>query len=247
MVDKHWLVPLKQITPAYHDTHELLSDGEIYYLWYFMQGTIMNPFVRSQLRRSWGFCQRHYLAWLIVESSFHHNFMHGPSILMADLIELARNCLTRNRLPWLAAMHLRGRKDCFMCALGYNLQSKGYAMDKTLARGREVDYLLQFADETELYWRDFICPRCNDDKNNVGGVLCRLHLVQEILHNGYTHISREREFIRYLAEQIKLFARSFRWEFRSTETDESRAALILATGWTGGWVEFIRFYNRWRR
>lgn len=44
-----------------------LSGGEIHYLWWFIQGSIMNPDTRYKLRDSWGLCERH--AWGAIRTS----------------------------------------------------------------------------------------------------------------------------------------------------------------------------------
>ena len=38
-----------------------LSVGEIHYLYWYIQGSIMFPEIRRDLRKAWGFCERH--AW----------------------------------------------------------------------------------------------------------------------------------------------------------------------------------------
>jgi hypothetical protein len=47
-----------------------LTDGEIHYLYWFIQGGIMNVDTRWALRRAWGFCARHAWAALAVEMAF---------------------------------------------------------------------------------------------------------------------------------------------------------------------------------
>jgi hypothetical protein len=66
-----------------------LSDGEIHYLYWFIQGSIMVPNIRQRLRRAWGFCERHAWGYILVEAAFYRGFMHGASILYEDLLFLA--------------------------------------------------------------------------------------------------------------------------------------------------------------
>ena len=47
-----------------------LSDGEIHYLYWFIQGSIMVPNIRRRLRRAWGFCERHAWGYILVEAAF---------------------------------------------------------------------------------------------------------------------------------------------------------------------------------
>jgi hypothetical protein len=228
-----------------HDDNGYLSNGEVHYLWYFMQGSIMDPYVRRQLRNSWGFCQRHMAGWLIIESAFHNNYLHGPSILLDDLIGRAQNCLSRYQVPMVAAVRLRNKKPCLMCSLGYNEKSTGYANADVMRRGLDMSYLRQFAHETGKYWRKFVCPQCVGDPKNEG-TLCRTHLIQELSHNKYSSINKQETSINYLYEQLTFFSRSFRWEYRGTATTECKASLISAAGWLSGWTEFINLIDKWR-
>jgi hypothetical protein len=206
----------------------------------------MDPFVRHELRNSWGFCQRHTVAWLIVESAFYHDYLHGPSILMSDLIERAKHCFPKHRMPLvplLVAMNLRNKKPCHMCSMGYTLNSTGgFADREILARGRNTQYIIDFASETAIYWRQFVCPVCANTFNKEG-ILCRPHLLREFSHNNYSYFITERDFISYLSGQIEFFSRSFRWEYHGTATAECKSALITAAGWLNGWTELINFVN----
>jgi hypothetical protein len=66
-----------------------LPGGEIHYLYWCIQGSIMIPETRHALRRAWGFCERHAWAALLVETAFRSNFMYGPAILYEDILGLA--------------------------------------------------------------------------------------------------------------------------------------------------------------
>ncbi len=228
------------VTSGKVPTH-YLSDGEIYYLWFFIQGAIMDPFVRRQLRNSWGFCQRHTVGWLSVESAFHPDYLHGPSILLSDLIERAHNCLHRYKVPLILATGLKNKRPCFMCALGYNSKSAGYAREDIVELGSDVGHLVRFAVETKPYWQKYICPRCVP---NTGGVLCRSHLIQELSHSRLSSIPHQQQFTDYILEQLALLGRSFQWEFRGSETTECQASLISAAGWLNGWTELMNFVDK---
>lgn len=225
------------------DSSRYLSDGEIHYLWHFMQGTIMDPFVRNELWKSWGFCQRHTTAWLIVESAFFNWYLHGPSILLSDLIERAKSCFNRYKIPIIVAINLKNKKPCHMCDLGYTLDSiDTYANEAILSRGRNTKNILDFADENSVYWRKFVCPQCTDNQIS-DGILCRPHLIQELLNNNYSSFLAAKDFLSYLATQINTYSRSFRWEHHGTETKACKAALVTAAGWLNGWKELLNFIN----
>src|SRR6266496_3870675 len=53
----HLAGPRRQLAPD----RLRLSDGELNFLWWFIQGSIMNPETRFRLHRRWGMCQRHSL------------------------------------------------------------------------------------------------------------------------------------------------------------------------------------------
>src|ERR1051326_7436645 len=62
-----------------------LASGEVHFLWWFIQGSIMDIDVCRNLRRAWGLCARHTCAWLVVDAAFRHGFLHGPAVVYADL------------------------------------------------------------------------------------------------------------------------------------------------------------------
>jgi hypothetical protein len=225
-------------------SHDYLSTAEVYFLWYFMQGSIMYPETRHQLVKSWGFCQRHMLGWLLIESAFYHHYFHGPSILLADLIERANDCFQFYGIPSLLALRLRSRGNCMMCSLGYNLNTEGYITADVLTKSKDISYLLEFARETEAYWSKSVCHKCTGGKEGEG-ILCRHHMMEELMHGQHSTLDRQALFIKYLNEQISFFAGTFQWENRGTETVECKAALISAAGWLKGWTEFINFYHKW--
>ena len=130
-----------------------------------------------------------------------------------------------------------------MCDMGYTLNSSGrYAMVEVLTRGRNTQHILDFAGETVVYWRKFVCPQCTGNQD-MEGILCRPHLLQELFHNKYSSFLEEKDFLSYLTAQVEFFSRSFRWEYHGTETAECKAALITAAGWLNGWTELVNFID----
>lgn len=75
-----------------------LSDGEVHFLWWFIQGSIMNPETRERLHRAWGMCARHAAALLAVEAAYRHGWMHACALLYLDLIERGLGALTTRGL-----------------------------------------------------------------------------------------------------------------------------------------------------
>jgi hypothetical protein len=64
-----------------------LPDGEIHYLWWFIQGSIMEPEMRGRLRRTWGA--------LAVEAAYRHGYLHGPAVGLRAFGRETRPCWGR--------------------------------------------------------------------------------------------------------------------------------------------------------
>jgi len=213
-----------------------LSEGEIHYLWHFMQGSIMAPDVRRRLRLAWGMCQRHAWGWLTMECSARESWLHGPAILYEDLMERAQIILAKTRGPTALRRGFSSKGPCLMCDMGYGPQSSGYPNRKALKQGRSLVNLQSFSVETKPYWRAYVCGPCLGRQDQ--GTLCRLHLLGALTHgrSADADVAAQRRLIEYLAEQLAAYAQSFRWEWHDTETTENKAALITAIGWCSGWV-----------
>jgi hypothetical protein len=231
---------LKQ-NPAQQTECFSLSDGEIHYLWHFIQGSIMNPGVRHRLKRGWGFCQRHAWGNLVVESAFRQEFFHGPAILYEDIMGLAQEHLKTDLWHKTALrLNLKMKGPCLMCDMGYGPQSVGHPMEEVLKQGRNVSNFQNFAYGTQRYWGKYVCRICLGDQTD--GHLCRPHLLSKLSQGQIKdiEIEAERYFVHYLSEQLRIYARSFRWERRGTETVENKASLIGAVGWCSGWNELFK-------
>jgi hypothetical protein len=218
-----------------------LSDGEINFLWSFMlYASIMVPQTREHLRRAWGFCQRHAWGWLALECSFREHFLHGPAILYNDIMGRALAVFTKplNFLTW--RYGLRNRDQCLMCNMGYGPQSTGFPRAEVLARGRDTTNLKFFAKKTRRYWDKYTCGLCAGKQT--GGFICRPHFLIELSHGRLkgADIDLEKRIVTdSLSGQIRDYARSFTWEYRSTKTVENEASLITAIGWCSGWTELL--------
>ena len=215
-----------------------LSDGEIHYLYWFIQGSIMVPDIRHRLRRAWGFCERHAWGAILVDAAFRQGYMHGPAILYEDLLK-----------PALPAFHLQGplknqrlarslgkKGPCPMCEMGFGPESKGIASPDLIERGRDITELLAFARKTEKYWEKTICGRC---AKNGSVQRCRRHLMEDVSKGSIDTLSTQNTLIEYIYYHLSLYHRSFQLEFHGTETEEDRAALISAVGWCSGWGTFL--------
>lgn len=95
------------------------TDGEINFLWSFIQGSIMIPETRNALLRSYGFCERHAWIHIGVEMSFRDQYLLGSTILYGQLIEKSLRAIS---VPQRVGLHsvirqLRATGRCLLCAL----------------------------------------------------------------------------------------------------------------------------------
>jgi hypothetical protein len=193
--------------------------------------------MRRRLRRTWGFCQRHAWGFLAIECAFRDGYLHGSAILYEDLMERAQTAFISSRRGS-AAWHLRNRGPCPMCDLGYGLHSVGYAQPAVLDRGRDFTNLRRFASETRRYWERYVCGQCLGQEGME--LRCRPHLLADMSQGRLGNLEAEEGFVRYLLNHLKAYSRSFRWEWRDTETSEDRASLVSAVGWLSGWTELLK-------
>lgn len=112
----------KKVHPAFQPNGAgkfLPSGGEIHYLYWYMQGSIMVPCIRDQLRKAWGFCERHAWAAILVEVSFRHGYLHGPAILYSELMSQSLPAF-RLRGPGKGLRfqkYFREKAACIMCEM----------------------------------------------------------------------------------------------------------------------------------
>jgi len=214
-----------------------LSDGEIHFLWHFIQGSIMIPETRWSLRRNWGMCDRHSFGFIAVEAAYRCGYLHGQAVLYKDLMERAA-AVFKAPAPLQAVnvvLKLRETGPCLMCKLGYGPRSKGIAAPELLEKGKNLEPIRTFAQETAVYWRKHVCGRCAGDGTRPR---CRIHFREEFLDR-HTDLSEQRALVQYIDAHISRYARSFVWGYHGTDTVEDRAALIEAIGWLSGWQPWL--------
>ncbi|SDC93949.1 hypothetical protein SAMN05421548_11249 [Paraburkholderia lycopersici] len=223
----------------------VLSDGEVDFLWWFIQGSIMDPGVRSRLNAHWGMCPRHALAFFAVEAAFRPHLIHGSTLLYCSLMERAAHVLDGHGLhrlvPSTVIRHrLAVRGPCHMCALGYGPHSTASAPAERLTQGREIKTALAFATHNNRGWRLHVCGRC---AQNGSDALCRSHLIEEMAQCNPESLSAQHARIAEIARHLRCFERSLRWDCRDTDTDEDRGALIAAIGWCSGWRSILGTFD----
>lgn len=211
-----------------------LSNGEVNFLWWFIQGSIADAEVRHGLWRGWGMCERHALGWLCVEAAFRHGYLHGPAIVYAELMARACDALARsgplNRRRTAAALRTQAR--CHMCELGYGPASPGHAPPARVLIGRDPAPLREFVAACRSEWTRFVCGRC------VGSAVsarCRVHLLDELTRGVARDPDEQRAMVQAIAAGADRFQASFRWERRGSDTPADRGAFVAAVGWCSGW------------
>ena len=211
-----------------------LSDGEIYFLWWFIQGSIMSPMTRERLWDGWGMCERHAWAFIAVETAFRGDYLMGPAILYEDLMHRAGiKFSNRGSLkPWRIQKGLNDRGPCMMCEMKYGPNSRGAGGPELLEKGRDLNEIQTFARKTYHYWKKTVCGRC---AGNSAIYRCRRHLIESISKGRVDDLSLHKKLVNRIARQIKSYMLSFRWENRATVTVEDMASLISAVGWCSGW------------
>jgi len=222
--------------------HWQLSDGEIHFLWWFIQGSIMEPDIRRRLHRAWGFCERHAWGALAVEAAFRHGFLHGPAVLYQDLMERALRAFAL-RGPGQGrrlARRLRATGPCHLCDLNLSRVAGAHVRSERIVEGRDPRALRAFADQTRRYWGRTVCGRCRGDGSSRR---CRPHLLEEVRRRGLSDVASHRGLVEHIVEHLGVYHQSFVWGYHGTETDEDRAALISAVGWCSGWRDWIRFVS----
>ena len=232
-------------SPRSADDRLELSDGEVHFLWWFIQGSIMNPETRERLQRAWGMCARHAVALLSVEAAYRHGWMHACALLYLDLVERAVAALTTRGLfsEDRAIRRLHATGPCLMCELAVERSDGGAASADLLNRGHDRTQLGVFTIETERHWRPLVCRACSPGAT---GALCRRHLITEHGLDPADDVRSERAALGYIARHLIRYARSFRWQDRDTDTAEDRAALIDAVGWCSGWSGLLEIIGELR-
>ena len=215
----------------------LLSDGEISFLWWFMQGSIMRPSIRWRLRRGWGMCERHAWGWMSAEAAFRGGHMHGPAVLYKDLMDRARAAfiIRGPSQGWRIMRAIRAR-DCLMCNMKYHSHSKGFMQAERARIGRDLGALRDLAVKTAPYWEKALCGRCAGTDSPQR---CRRHLAEELSQGVIKDLSLHVSLLDDIEKHLRMYKRSFRHGYHGTDTDEDRASLISAVGWCSGWKTLL--------
>jgi len=215
----------------------LPTDGEISFLWSFIQGSIMIPETWNALHRSYGFCERHAWIHISVEMAFRDEYLLGPTILYCGLINKSLHALNASQLVTLRSVirRLRAASPCLLCSMKVKGASAGVSSQARLDQGRDGSQLRNFASRLEPIWRGLVCPECSGQQNGViDPPRCRQHLVGAMKTQSFIDIMAQRNMLQELFDHLSSYQRSFVARGPKA-TDPDRAALISAIGWCNGW------------
>jgi len=215
-----------------------LSPGEVHFLWWFIQGSIMQPETRRQLRLAWGMCERHGVGALAAEAALRHGYLHGPAILYADLMARAARAFgVAGPLPGARlARRLRSRGACLMCELGFGPDSRSFISQERVEAGRDLSQIRAILVTLERHWRATVCGRCAGSRAQPR---CRVHLVEELRNDPLLDLEPQRALVCSILGHVERYDASFRLEMQGTDSPEDRAALVSAAGWCGGWSALL--------
>jgi hypothetical protein len=211
-----------------------ITDNEVHFLWWFIQGSIMTPETRNALLHGFGLCERHAWVHLSVEMSFRKRHFLGPVILYRALVERSlRAFQARERIGLRFPLsRLQAAGPCLLCALSINHAGVGATPPTRLARGRNSSGLRSFAAGLESLWRPKVCAICANEPDRSSR--CRPHLLADLKSRKPVDFSWHQDSLEQLSMRLARYEGSFT---AGTEepSDQDRAALISAVGWCSGW------------
>lgn len=221
-------------------TCEPLGPAEVHFLWWFIQGSVMEPETRAQLRAGWGLCARHGPGFMAVEAAYRRGWVHACAVLYVDLMERAHATLTADR-PWggvAAAWSLGGRRRCLMCELDVGPASGVAAVGAALATEFDLASFTERLTETREHWWREVCATCVPD---APGPPCRPHT--SFGPGTPRELRAARATVERILPHLRRYGRSFRWDARDTDTAADRAALVSAIGWCSGWSCLVAWFR----
>jgi hypothetical protein len=220
-------------TPHSRESQDLaITDGEVYFLWWFIHGSVLIPETWKALVRAYGLCERHAWVHLSVEMSFRKRHFLGPVILYRALVKKSVQAIETCQRMGLPGRPLQARGACFLCALNIGHAEAGAAPPTRLDRGRDSSGLRSCATDLAALWRPKVCAICAGEAS--GPSRCRPHLLADLKSHRLVDLSWQMATLEELSVQLARYEDSFVAEAEEP-ADQDRAALISAVGWCGGW------------
>ena len=194
----------------------------------FLDGSIMSPFVRHQLWRSWGFCPRHTWTFGICDIEIRSAKPFSVGILYEDLTGRAARLLGSRGPAGRIIRQLRGQDSCFTCdylGIARGSRFEPYVTTNQRRANRRQRTLRQLA-ESRPVWEPRTCPVCFGG----GGPPCRPHLL-----TGAAEPDRAlADYLADLTRRLEAMTDSFTWQGPVATPDEG-ASWVEALAWFGGW------------
>jgi hypothetical protein len=222
-----------------------ITDGEINFLWSFIQGSIMNPDTWRRLLDAYGFCERHAWVHISIETTFRDQYLLGPTILYQALIEKALYALHTPRISKHSIVRkLRATDTCLLCALRIADASPGASPQVRLDRGRESWALQSFASALEPLWGPYVCNVCKgDEPDRKYSSRCRPHVLADVRRLKLSDLSGQNDMLEELHDRVTRYQQSFTAGGLKA-SDQDRAALLTAIGWCTGWGPLLTLLNQ---
>jgi hypothetical protein len=212
-----------------------VTDGEINFLWSFMQGSIAIPETWRALMRGFGFCERHAWIHLGVEMAFRKQYLLGPAILYRALARQAFGAFRLHSLdPRSVTTRLVSSGPCFLCAMRVDAAPPGVHPQARLTQARDTGPLIAFASRLEPLWRPSVCALCaGAGAGHDSPCRCRPHLIADKGRQP-ADLAWAEHLLAEMSERLARFENSFT-AGAPAANDAERAAFITAVGWCSGW------------
>jgi len=214
-----------------------ITDGEVNFLWWFIQGSIMNPETWGSLLNGYGFCERHAWVHINTEMAFRPRYLLAPAILYLGLLGQALSAFPPRHAVNAArtGRRLQPKGPCLLCKLKIRDASAGAASESRLAQGKSIRNLQSLASALELHWRELACPLCADHQSvQEGAHLCRNHLLAEMQSGRPVDLRAQGMLLVRLSQGVRSLQQSYMAD-GTNATDVDRAGLLATIGWCSGW------------
>ena len=191
--------------------------------WWFQMGSIMDPYVRRHLWKSWGFCPRHTWIHAVWECELRGGHLLVTSLLYEDLTRRAARVLRSQVI----IQRLQPRDVCFTCD-SITDTNNFLGEERWLAsveRANRFERFLALLKVTKEQWEERSCPLCLGGN----GMVCRKHLL--LGAEPSTDLSQQ---LVALANRLDGFIKSITWGGKPVGLLE-QASWVEALGWFAGW------------
>jgi hypothetical protein len=219
-----------------------LTEREIGYFARLGESRLNDLGERARLWRAWGMCQRHALGFVAVEAWLEDGWLFRPAVLYAEIMERAQHAVAHHWFMERARAEVNlGGVPCPACDLGLTAAAQSAPGDGAEpARDGLLEPLRALAARTRVYWGAWLCGTCS---NSAAPARCRIHLAEDLEAGRRVDLAAHRATITMIARRVDVYAASFGWARRGTQTVSDEAGLIGAIGWCSGWRSIMRWLS----